>query len=57
MAKGLTLQIQQMVQQNFKLQVGAIQQQVNVSAGAPLLNTESMEVGNVITRPRSSSFR
>ena len=49
-AKGLTLDIQQVVQQNFKLQVGAIQQQVNVEGVAPLLNTESMEVGNVITQ-------
>src|ERR1051326_2464106 len=47
-AKGLTLDIQQVVQQNFKLQVGAVQQQVTVESTAPLLNTESMEVGNVI---------
>src|SRR5882724_11510519 len=49
-AKDLTLQIQQVVQQDFKLQVGGIQQQVTVEAGAPLLNTESTEVGNVITQ-------
>ena len=49
-AKDLTLQIQQVAQQDFKLQVGGIQQQVTVEAGAPLLNTESTEVGNVITQ-------
>src|SRR5437773_7801440 len=48
--KDLTLQIQQVAQQDFKLQVGGIQQQVTVEAGAPLLNTESTEVGNVITQ-------
>src|ERR1700682_197949 len=49
-AKNLTLQIQQVVQQDFKLQVGGIQQAVTVEGGAPLLNTESIEVGNVITQ-------
>ncbi len=49
-AKGLSLDIQQVVQQNFKLQVGAVQTQVNVEGAAPLLNTESMEVGNVINQ-------
>ena len=47
-AKNLTVQINQIVQQDFKLQVGGVQQEVTVSAGAPLLNTESTEVGNVI---------
>ena len=48
--EGPESDIQQVVQQNFKLQVGTIQQQVNVESTAPLLNTESMEVGNVITQ-------
>jgi hypothetical protein len=62
-AKDLTLQIQQVAQQDFKLQVGGIQQQVTVEAGAPLLNTESTEVGNVITQtsieqlPLNGQFR
>src|SRR5689334_16295510 len=34
-AKGVSLDIQQVVQQNFKLQVGTIQQQVNVESVAP----------------------
>ena len=46
----LTLQIQQVAQQNFKLTVGAIQQQVVVEGSAPLLNTESTELGNVINQ-------
>jgi hypothetical protein len=49
-AKNLTLQIQQVVQQDFKLQVGGIQQAITVEGGAPLLNAESIEVGNVITQ-------
>src|SRR4051812_4852110 len=38
--KDVTLQIQQVVQEDFALQVGNIQQQVTVEGGAPLLNTE-----------------
>ena len=46
--KDIVLQINQVVQQDFKLQVGGVQQEVTVTGGAPLLNTESTEVGNVI---------
>ncbi len=46
----LTLQIQQVVQQDFKLQVGGVQQEVTVQGGAPLINMESTEVGNVINQ-------
>ncbi len=48
--RGLTLQIQQVIQQDFKLTPGAVQQEVTVEGGAPLLNTESTEVGNVLTQ-------
>jgi outer membrane receptor protein involved in Fe transport len=48
--KDLTLQIQQVIQQDFKLQVGGVQQEVTVTGAAPLLNTESTEVGNVISQ-------
>ena len=48
--KDLVLQIQQIVQQDFKLQVGSVQEQITVTGGAPLLNTESTEVGNVISQ-------
>jgi hypothetical protein len=46
--KGLSLQIQQVIQQDFQLRIGATQEEVTVQGGAPLLNTESTEVGNVI---------
>lgn len=47
--KDIILQIQQVAQQDFRLQVGDVQQQVTVEGAAPLLNTESTEVGNVIS--------
>ena len=47
--KDIGLQIQQVVQADFKLQVGNMQQEVTVEGGAPLLNTESTEVGNVLS--------
>jgi hypothetical protein len=46
--RGLALQIQQVVQQDFKLIPGTLQQEMTVQGGAPLLNTESTEVGNVL---------
>ena len=48
--KDITLQIQQVAQQDFKLQVGDVQQQITVEGAAPLLNTQSTEVGNVISQ-------
>ena len=48
--KDIVLQIQQVIQEDFKLQVGDVQQQVTVEGSAPLLNTESTEVGNVISQ-------
>ncbi len=48
--KNITLQIQQVVQEDFKLAVGGTEQQVTVEGGAPLLNTETTEVGNVINQ-------
>jgi len=47
--KDVALQIQQVIQEDFTLQVGNMQQQVTVEGGAPLLNTESTELGNVLT--------
>src|SRR5581483_1167771 len=46
--RDLVLQIQQVLQQDFKLQVGNVQQEVTVTGGAPLVNAETSEVGNVI---------
>jgi hypothetical protein len=48
--KSLTLQVQQVAEQDFPLSVGQVQQQVTVTGGAPLLNTESTELGNVVTQ-------
>jgi outer membrane receptor protein involved in Fe transport len=48
--KNITLQIQQVGQEDFKLTVGGVDQQVTVEGGAPLLNTETTELGNVINK-------
>src|ERR1035437_2345721 len=48
--KNITLQIQQVGQEDFRLTVGGIDQQIVVEGGAPLLNTETTELGNVINR-------
>jgi len=48
--KNITLQIQQVGQEDFALQVGGIEQEVTVEGGAPLLNTETTELGNVINQ-------
>src|SRR5580693_1435773 len=48
--KDITLQIQQVGQEDFALQVGGIEQEVTVEGGAPLLNTETTELGNVINQ-------
>lgn len=47
--KDLPLQIQQVSEQDFRLEVGQIQQEISVSAAAPQLSTESTELGNVIS--------
>ncbi len=49
-AKNLSLDIQRVAQQNFKLRVGAIEQHVDVEGTAALLNTETVEVGNIINQ-------
>jgi outer membrane receptor protein involved in Fe transport len=48
--KDIVLQIQQVGQEDFKLQVGGVDQQITVEGGAPLLNTETTELGNVINQ-------
>jgi hypothetical protein len=48
--KDIVLQIQQVVQEDFKLQVGDVRQEVMVESAAPLLNTETTEVGNVLSQ-------
>ena len=47
--QGLVLEVGQTVRQDFTVQIGDVEQQVTVTGDAPLLNTESSEVGNVIS--------
>jgi outer membrane receptor protein involved in Fe transport len=49
LSSGLTLQVGQVLGQDFSLKVGEVTETVNVTTGAPLLNTESGELGNVIS--------
>lgn len=49
LTSGLTLQVGQVLNQDFSLKVGQVSETVNVSTGSPLLNTESGELGNVIS--------
>ena len=49
-SSNLTLQVAQVLQQDFQMKVGDVNQQVEVAASAPLLNTETTDLGNVIER-------
>ena len=49
-SKNLVLQIQQTIRQDFRLQVGRVGQEVTVTGAVPLLNTESGEIGSVISQ-------
>ena len=49
LSSGLTLQVGQVLNQDFTLKVGQVTETINVSTGAPLLNTESGELGGVIS--------
>src|SRR5580700_6605608 len=48
--ENLTLEVAQVLQQDFRLEVGNVKQQITVTGGAPLLNTETTDLGNVISR-------
>src|ERR1022692_3308433 len=50
--EGVELQVEQIARIDFRLQIGATSQTVEVSGGAPLLNTESATVGTVIDNDR-----
>ena len=48
-AKGLVLQVDQTLRQNFTMQVGTVQQQIEVSANAQMLQSDNATIGGVIT--------
>ena len=47
---GITVNVQDHLEQNFKLAVGSISESVTVQAGAPLVDTESAAVSTVVDR-------
>lgn len=47
---GLTLQVAQILEEDFRLQVGNVNETVTVTGATPLLNTETTDLGNVISR-------
>lgn len=47
---GLTLQVGQTIGQDFTMKVGKVTETVTVTSASPLLNAESGELGNVISR-------
>lgn len=47
---GMTVNVQDHLEQNFKLAVGSVSESVTVEGGAPLLDTESAAVSTVIDR-------
>ncbi|MGE0405798.1 MAG: carboxypeptidase regulatory-like domain-containing protein [Candidatus Korobacteraceae bacterium] len=49
---GIELQVQQTVRQDFPLQVGSVAETIEVTAAAPLINTEDAALGTVIENRR-----
>lgn len=47
---NLPLQVAQVLEEDFRLEVGNVSQQVTVTGGTPLLSTETTDLGNVIAR-------
>jgi hypothetical protein len=50
--RGVELQVEQVARLDFQLQVGAVTEAVEVTTGAPLLNTEDASIGTVIENQR-----
>lgn len=48
-AKGIALEVAQVAKLDFKLTVGAVTETVNVTAAAPVLQTQEASVGNTVT--------
>src|SRR5438094_3551158 len=49
---GVELQVQQVARIDFQLKVGSMAETIEVTGGAPLLNTENATVGTVIENKR-----
>ena len=47
---GLIINVQDHVEQNFRLQIGSVAESVTVTAGAPLVNTTDATVSTVVDR-------
>jgi len=47
---GLIINVQDHIEQNFRLQVGSVAESVTVTAGAPLVNTTDATVSTVVDR-------
>jgi hypothetical protein len=47
---GITVNVQDHLEQNFKLAVGSVSESVTVAGGAPLVDTESATVSTVVDR-------
>ncbi len=47
---GMTVNVQDHLEQNFKLAVGSVSESVTVESGAPLVDTESAAVSTVVDR-------
>jgi Carboxypeptidase regulatory-like domain/TonB dependent receptor len=47
---GLTVNVQDHLEQNFKLSVGSVSESVTVEGGAPMVDTESAAVSTVVDR-------
>ena len=47
---GLIVNVQDHIEQNFRLQVGSVAESVTVTAGAPLVNTTDATVSTVVDR-------
>lgn len=47
--KSVTLQVEQTLRLDFTLQIGSVNETVNVEAGAPILSTETSSMGQVVS--------
>jgi hypothetical protein len=47
---GLVVNVQDRIEENFKLQIGSVSESITVTGGAPLVNTEDAAVSTVVDR-------